>query len=311
MYIDDKTIMRYLNALHEHKMAKDIFVPILKKMGSKGVKFTGGTGEQGIDIEYYELSHPEKFKQYVGIQFKKGDITYSAKGTNNSIKEIKNQAEEAFQKEICSVDSGEVNYISRLIVATTGEINENARKLINKAKVKGENTRISYWDEQRLAEYINEYWIDEFIDYFEINSEKILYEENNENEDGYIVNENYLNENYEKEIIKCRKVKKTMNTWQWEIIKVMIHNLFDNDSSSINMSNLLMELESTEDNISNELRSLIQLSYINIDEGEICFSGNASVLSKLAKILIEDMIEAEEFIGNEEYAKDLFFEIIQ
>jgi len=60
-------------------------------------------------------------------------VTYSAKGTNNSIKEIKNQAEEAFQKEICSVNSGEINYINRLIVATTGEINENARKLINKA----------------------------------------------------------------------------------------------------------------------------------------------------------------------------------
>ncbi|ADL50622.1 hypothetical protein [Clostridium cellulovorans] len=303
--------MAYLNTLNEHKMAKDIFVPILKKMDLKGVKFTGGSDEQGIDIEYYELSKPERFKQYVGIQFKKGDITYSARGTNNSIKEIKNQAEEAFQKEICSVNSGEVNYISRLIVATTGEINENARKLINKAKVKGENTRITYWDQERLAEYINEHWIDEFINYFGIKLEEQQNEEENNDEDEYIVNENYLNENYEKEVKKCRKVKKTMNSWQWEIIEAMINNIFDTDYSSISMSDLLMELESTEDNIRNELLNLVQLKYISLDEGEIYFDGNASDLSKLAHIIIDEMVGAEEFEGNEEYAKSLFFEIIK
>lgn len=303
--------MGYLNTLNEHKMAKDIFVPILKKMDLKGVKFTGGPDEQGIDIEYYELSKPEKFKQYVGIQFKKGDITYSAKGTNNSIKEIKNQAEEAFQKEICSVNSGEVNYISRLIVATTGEINENARKLINKAKVKGENTRITYWDQERLAEYINEYWIDEFINYFGIKLDEEQNEVENNDEDEYIVNENYLNENYEKEVKKCKKVKKTMNFCQWEIIEAMINNIFDTDDSSISMPDLLMELESTEDNIRNELLDLVHLKYISIDEGEIYFDGNANDLSKLAHIIIDEMVGAEEFEDNEEYAKGLFFEIIK
>ena len=134
MYLSDEFIMGKLNSLSEHKMAKDIFAPLLRKKGLNGVKFTGGSDEEGIDIEYYEKSYADNTKQYAGIQFKKGDITYSSRGTNGTVKDLKNQAEEAFAKDICDVNSGGVNHISRFIVATIGEINENARKMINKAK---------------------------------------------------------------------------------------------------------------------------------------------------------------------------------
>lgn len=53
MYFSDEFIMEKLNNINEHKIAKDIFVPLLRKKGLKGVKFTGGSGEEGIDIEYY------------------------------------------------------------------------------------------------------------------------------------------------------------------------------------------------------------------------------------------------------------------
>ena len=52
MYFSDEFIMGKLNSLPEHKMAKDIFVPLLRKKGLNGVKFTGGSDEEGIDIEY-------------------------------------------------------------------------------------------------------------------------------------------------------------------------------------------------------------------------------------------------------------------
>jgi hypothetical protein len=88
----------------------------LKKIGLKGVRFTGGADEHGIDIEYYELTEPESHKSYVGIQFKKGDLVYSSSGSKGSVKDVKNQAEEAFEKEIYDIDG--VHYISRFIVAT-------------------------------------------------------------------------------------------------------------------------------------------------------------------------------------------------
>ena len=86
-------------------MAKDIFVPVLKSMGCLGVKFTGGPDEAGIDVEYYELTQPDNQKSYVGIQFKKGDLKYSSAGSKNSVKQAKNQAEEAFEKEIHDIES--------------------------------------------------------------------------------------------------------------------------------------------------------------------------------------------------------------
>src|SRR4051794_328549 len=62
-------------------MAKEIFVPLLKKLdGMKGVKYTGGDTEQGIDVEYYELAAPDKKRKYTGIQFKKGPLKYVAGG---------------------------------------------------------------------------------------------------------------------------------------------------------------------------------------------------------------------------------------
>lgn len=127
MYFSDEFIMEKLNSIPEHKMAKDIFTPLLRKKGLKGVRFTGGSSEEGIDIEYYEKSNADNTKQYAGIQFKKGDITYSSRATNGTVKDLKYQAEEAFAKDICDVNSGGVYHISRFIVASTGEINDNAR----------------------------------------------------------------------------------------------------------------------------------------------------------------------------------------
>ena len=71
-------IISLLESLDEHKMAKEIFVLVLKKMGLQGVKFTGGPDEHGVDIEYYEVTQPENRKSYVGIQFKKGSLVYSS-----------------------------------------------------------------------------------------------------------------------------------------------------------------------------------------------------------------------------------------
>jgi hypothetical protein len=88
----------------------------------------------------------------VGVQFKKGDLIYSARGTKNSIKEIKNQAEEAFEKGIADANSSATHYIGRFIVVTTGEINDSAKYMINKAKAKGQDRRINFWDGEQLAE---------------------------------------------------------------------------------------------------------------------------------------------------------------
>lgn len=307
MYLSDEFIMEKLNSLPEHKMAKEIFVPLLKKMNLKGVKFTGGADEEGIDIEYYEESNADNIKQYAGVQFKKGNITYSSRGTNGTVKDIKNQAEEAFTKDICDVNSGGVTHISRFIVATTGDINENARKMINKAKTRGEQTNISYWDCSKLADDIRNYFEEEFIEFFEV--DEIESEEELTSED-YIVTEDYIEENYGTLIVKCNKCLKILSYSQRDIINEIINYYFDTDSGIISIGELLYRLGKQEDSIRNDLLDLQRLNCINIDDDEISLIDKAGDFIKLANKIVEEMIEADEYDGNEENAKDMFYNLI-
>lgn len=307
MYLNDEFIMGKLNKLPEHKMAKDIFVPLLRKKGLNGVKFTGGSDEEGIDIEYYEKSYADNTKQYAGIQLKKGDITYSSRGTNGTVRDLKNQAEEAFAKDICDVNSGGVNHISRFIVATTGEINENARKMINKAKNRGEQTNISYWDSSKLADDIRNYYLEEFIEYFDIDdkkgNEEFDYEEN-------IVTTDYIKENYETLVVNAKKCVKTFSRMQKRIIKAIIDYYFETDTSIITIGDLLYELETQEDNVRDALIDLQRYGNINIEDDEMSLDGNAANLLKLAENIVEEMVNADEYDGNEDEAKHIFYILV-
>jgi len=168
--LDDEIIIEKLNTLNEHKMAEKIFVPLLKKIGLHGVKFTGGSDEHGIDIEYFEISQPEGDRQYVGVQFKKGSISYKSGGGSGSIKEITNQADEAFEKTIKDYNTGGQFFIHRFVVATTGTISKSAITKINEHRSTGNisHRHITYWDKEYLAKLIRNHWHDEFIDYFHI-----------------------------------------------------------------------------------------------------------------------------------------------
>ena len=305
MHLSDEVIMEKLNSLPEHKMAKEIFVPLLKKKGLKGVKFTGGTDEEGIDIEYYEESNADNIKQYAGIQFKKGDITYSSRGTNGTVKDLKNQAEEAFSKDICDVNSGGVNHISRFIVATTGEINEYARKMINKAKNRGEQTNISYWDNGKLADDIRNYFYDEFVDYFNI-------EEEDETEEMYyqddIVTTDYIEENYGTLVVKSNKCVRTFTYMQKRIVNAIINNYFETDSCFITIGNLLYEMETQEECIKVELSDLMRFGSINIDDDTIFLDGNAHSLLKLAECIVEELVSADEYEVDK--AKQIFYDLV-
>lgn len=307
MYLSDEFIMDKLNRLPEHIMAKDIFAPLLRKKGLKGVKFTGGSEEEGIDIEYYEKSNADNTKQYAGIQFKKGNITYSSRGANGTVKDLRNQAEEAFAKDICDVNSAGVYHISRYIVATTGEINENARKMINKAKTRGEQTNISYWDCGKLADDIRNYYLDEFIDYFDI------VDEDEEEEFAYgdnIVTSDYIEENYGTLVVKSKKSVKTFSHMQKEIIKAIINNYFENDAYEITIGDLLFELETQEDHIREDLRDLQRFGSIDIEDDTISLDGKANSLIRLAESIVEEMILADEYEGNEDEAQQIFYDLI-
>ena len=302
MLSEDK-ILELLNTLHEHKMAKEIFVPLLKKMGLHGVKFTGGPDEEGIDIEYYQLTEPDNIKSYVGIQFKKGDLVYGAGGAKNTIKEIKNQAEEAFEKEIHDIEGETTTSIGRFIAANTGEINETARKYIGRARQKNKDRQISYWNGTVLAEYIKNNYMEEFCEYFH---EQIESEEVEDDEEFDIVDAEYIEENYDELIHRVEKVKSIVSGFEWEILQSIALIGF-RENSTVEMVDLLLELEQTEDYCSDEFRHLCSLNLLEIDEDGLYLRGAASSIRELYDAIAEELVDAEE---DPSEAENIFDEII-
>ncbi len=288
--LSKEQIIQLIETIPEHQMAKDVFVPVLRKMGLRGVKFTGGPDEQGIDIEYYELTQPEHNKSFVGIQFKKGSLLYSSGGGKNSVKEVRNQAEEAFEKEIHDIDGHSTLFISRFIVAVTGAINEKARTFIGRARQKGQDRRIDYWTGDRLAEYIQTHWMDEFKEYFKIEDEEKLVDTVEEG----LVDEEYILENYEPLVKKCIKVKATVSGLEWDILRTVLELQVFRDQD-VKIADLLFELGKTEDYLEYELRNLIfKLEYLEADDNFLSLKGHAGDLAALAHAIIEELIDAEE-----------------
>jgi|GEM_PF-2383848 len=294
-------ILELLNTIPEHRMAKEIYVPVLKAMGMKGVKFTGGPDEEGIDIEYYELTQPENHRSYVGIQFKKNDLVYGSGGSKNTVKEVENQAAEAFIKDIVDIDNHSIVHISRFIVAVTGVINEPARRCIGRARQQARDRRIDYWDGDRLAEYIQNNWMEEFEKYFKIDPEE---DDSIEIEES-IIDDKYIEDNYSKLLKECLRVRKILSKPEWSIIQAIIKiGVFESDNlrkaTSAPIADIFIELERPEDFFSEELRHLTQLDFIEHDEGELYINGKADVFSDLAKKIVDELTQADEDLDNAE-----------
>ena len=179
--------------------------------------------------------------------------------------------------------------------------------MINKAKTKGDQTHISYWDSEKLAEDIRDFYEKEFIEYFDINEEengqKVWNEES-------IVTTDYIKDNYEELIKKSNKCMRIFSVSQKEIIIAIINYYFENCSAVISISDLLYELETKEDYIRDDLIRLQQLECIEIDSEEISLTGKAYKLMELAQCIVDEMISADEYEENEDQAKDIFSSVV-
>ena len=153
----------FLDPLSENEITQQIIIPTLQKVSMRngyrfrGLHFTGGRDEQGTDIEYYEMIGPDSFRHYTGIQVKKMNISVSA------ARELINQGNRAFEKEILGPDDGRSCRIHRWIVATTGTISPTPRGRY-KQSLPLWQTDSFLGRRQALGEYILEAYHSEFVD---------------------------------------------------------------------------------------------------------------------------------------------------
>lgn len=150
------------SSLSENEITKRIFLPCFQKISAimghsmRNIRYVGGTSELGNDIEFYEVIGPDRIQIHTGIQFKKKDINQ----TDANI--LTNQGNLAFEKNLIDPATGQTHRIGRWIVATTGEIKDTAKNLIQ-TQLSRHGKMISFWDGQRLAEFIMNHYYEEFV----------------------------------------------------------------------------------------------------------------------------------------------------
>lgn len=173
----------------ENQISELVLVPCLLKISMKnnhsfrGIQFTGGSNEQGTDIEYYEMIGPDKFRHYTGIQVKKRDLSVSA------TRELINQGTRAFEKEVIDTADGRAYRLHRWIVATTGNITDPAKDQIH-AELARYGKPITFWDRRRVAELILEHFYNEFVSIMNLplemtgisNGQTIMYDPDDQHE---------------------------------------------------------------------------------------------------------------------------------
>ena len=117
----------FSDPLSENEITQHIIVPSLQKISMRngykfrGLHYTGGSEEQGSDIEYYEMIGPDRFRHYTGIQVKKANLGVGA-ATG-----LITQGNRAFAKRVIDPADGRAHRIHRWIVATTGTISPPAK----------------------------------------------------------------------------------------------------------------------------------------------------------------------------------------
>ena len=222
--------------------------------------------------------------------------------TRNTIKEVRNQAEEAFDKDIVDIDGHSIVRISRFVVAATGDINESARKYIGKARLSGVHRGIDYWTGDRLAEFIQKSWMTEFEDYFRAQLADVS-DEHDEPEE-VIVDTEYINDNYADEVAKCRRLRATVSGTEWDIFRAVVEQTcFQGVGSRAEMSDLLLAMECQESTLQEEFEHLQYLGYLEFEGSSLRLSGHANDLSALARVIVKELVDAEE---DEEQAGKVF-----
>src|SRR5215217_122016 len=141
----------FSDPLTENEITQQIIVPCLLKISQRnahkfrGLQFTGGSAEQGTDIEYYEMIGPDSFRHYTGIQVKKRNLSVSAAA------ELITQGNRAFAKDVLDLADGRAYRVHRWIVATTGTISHPAKTEIQ-TELDRHGKPISFWDGVKLGE---------------------------------------------------------------------------------------------------------------------------------------------------------------
>ena len=136
-----------ISKLSEEEFTKEYVIPLLTQLGYKGLRYTHGTSEYGMDVVAYELTKLGA-RRYIGVQVKKGDIRGTVK-----VQAIISQARASFTNPFKDVITLDEHKINELYVISSGRITHNAKNQILNGVVDLKGT-IHFLDSRDVLDYL-------------------------------------------------------------------------------------------------------------------------------------------------------------
>lgn len=139
---------------NESLFCQEVLGPLLRRMGFLDVRYTHGSGEQGKDFTFAEMTKWGELR-YCALQAKAGNVKG---GVNSEINGLLGQVSDAFENDYDILGDGSPKHISTFIIAISGSFTENAEKKIKNKVRRAIVGSVHFLDRERILGLISRYW---------------------------------------------------------------------------------------------------------------------------------------------------------
>lgn len=148
-------LKEFLNNASEQTITLKVLIPLFHKLGYRGIRYTHGTNECGLDLVFYDVDRLGKCR-YMGAQVKAGNIHKSVgEHTSKNIITILQQVQQAFESTMYIPSEKKELELDRMFVISSKSITQPAREYIRKSLMgKVYSQHIEFWDAEAIVDFI-------------------------------------------------------------------------------------------------------------------------------------------------------------
>jgi len=149
-------LSQFLATASEQTVTLKVLVPLFHKLGYRGIRYTHGTNECGLDLVFYDVDRLG-IRRYMGAQVKAEKIHKSVgDSTTGSVLAILQQVEQAFQSTLYLLPERTELELERIFVISSKSVTQPARDYIRKALMgRVYPQHVDFWDAETIVDLIS------------------------------------------------------------------------------------------------------------------------------------------------------------
>jgi len=148
-------LLEFLTGASEQIVTLKVLIPLLHKLGYRGIRYTHGTNECGLDLVFYDVDRLD-IRRYMGAQVKAEKIHKSVGApVDRNILTILQQIQQAFESTLYILPEKTELELNHIFVISSKSITQPARDYIRKALMgKVYSQHIDFWDAETIVDII-------------------------------------------------------------------------------------------------------------------------------------------------------------